>query len=280
MNAASNTTKVPATGAQKVVSIFCALSLFVSLFAAGFAACSLPLTTSLLSQYTSNFAGSPYAPSSLVSLAEETRAYTLEDYGRSAGEKEAENTLALHILNAALRSSSEASPTAERWDEQTRAVLDVALEAPSAAGGIEMLAAYDDAYALDRNALSHLDDCYSLVSRAIPLLWGVFIVFLGTFAYLFAKQRRIAARILILSPSLLLALLLLFGAWALLDFNGLFTAFHHVFFPQGNWTFSYSSLLISMYPLGFWMGMGAVWLVISLAMSILSLFVGFRLRKR
>ncbi len=279
MNVVSDTT-TPATGAQKVVSILCALSLFVTLFAAGFAACALPVTTSLLSQYTSNFAGSPYAPSNLVSLAEETRAYTLEDYGRSAGEKEAENTLALHILNAALRSSAEASPTAERWDEQTRAVLNVALEAPSAAEGLEMLAAYDDAYALDPDALSHLDDCYSLISVAIPMLWGIFVVFLGTFAYLYVKQRRLVAHVLIISPSVLLALLLLFGAWALLDFNGLFTAFHHVFFPQGNWTFSYSSLLISMYPLGFWMGMGTVWLVISLAMSILSLFVGFRLRKR
>ena len=35
------------------------------------------------------------------------------------------------------------------------------------------------------------------------------------------------------------------GVWAIVDFNGFFTAFHQAFFAQqGNWAFPYDSLLI------------------------------------
>ena len=56
-----------------------------------------------------------------------------------------------------------------------------------------------------------------------------------------------------------LAVLVVLGLWGVIDFNGLFAAFHSLFFVDGTWTFNYDSLLISMYPIDFWMGMGAVW---------------------
>ena len=69
-------------------------------------------------------------------------------------------------------------------------------------------------------------------------------------------------------------------AWAALDFNGLFAAFHAVLFPQGNWMFSYDSLLIGMYPLDFWMGMAGIWFATTLVLSILAIVVGATLRRR
>ena len=92
-------------------------------------------------------------------------------------------------------------------------------------------------------------------------------------------RRRAAGGALTVAPAVLVVALAAAGLWAALDFNGLFAAFHGVFFPQGNWTFGIDSLLICMYPLGFWMGMGAVWLVTTLVACIICLAAGRRLRK-
>ena len=96
----------------------------------------------------------------------------------------------------------------------------------------------------------------------------------------FRKQFAALAFMLRMGPALLLAVLVVLGLWGVIDFNGLFAAFHGVFFPQGNWTFSIDSLLICMYPLGFWMGMGAVWLVTTLLACIICLTAGRRLLRR
>ena len=58
------------------------------------------------------------------------------------------------------------------------------------------------------------------------------------------------------------AVFALLAAWVVVDFNGFFAAFHSLFFANGTWTFSYDSLLITMYPPEFWIGMGAVWLAV------------------
>ncbi|MBW3019464.1 DUF1461 domain-containing protein, partial [Candidatus Woesearchaeota archaeon] len=39
---------------------------------------------------------------------------------------------------------------------------------------------------------------------------------------------------------------------AIIPFNSVFTAMHHVLFPQGNWQFPADSMLIQYYPSGFW----------------------------
>ena len=53
------------------------------------------------------------------------------------------------------------------------------------------------------------------------------------------------------------AVFALLAAWVVVDFNGFFAAFHSLFF--GNWRgpVLHDSLLITMYPPEFWIGMGA-----------------------
>jgi integral membrane protein (TIGR01906 family) len=51
-------------------------------------------------------------------------------------------------------------------------------------------------------------------------------------------------------------LLILFGVSILLDFSGLFAALHNLLFEPGTWLFPQDSLLIQMYPLSFFSGMG------------------------
>ena len=76
------------------------------------------------------------------------------------------------------------------------------------------------------------------------------------------------------------AVFALLAAWVVVDFNGFFAAFHSLFFANGTWTFSYDSLLITMYPPEFWIGMGAVWLAATGLLSIASIVVGALLRRK
>lgn len=257
------------------------VALAVTLVAAGFGACCLPVTTQLLSQATSNFEDTPYAPAQLTALAVATRDFTVDDYGRSAlGTQGAQDVLAQRILDAAREASGEQSPVRGRWSQAARDVVENPPSASPAQVAFTALAGVGDAYALDRDAVSHLEDCNRLVRTAVPVLWGAAALAAALLIALVATgRRRAAGGALTVAPAVLVVALAAAGLWAALDFNGLFAAFHGVFFPQGNWTFGIDSLLICMYPLGFWMGMGAVWLVTTLVACIICLAAGRRLRK-
>ena len=257
------------------------VALAVTLVAAGFGACCLPVTTQLLSQATSNFEDTPYAPAQLTALAVATRDFTVDDYGRSAlGTQGAQDVLAQRILDAAREASGEQSPVRGRWSQAARDVVENPPSASPAQVAFTALAGVGDAYALDRDAVSHLEDCNRLVRTAVPMLWGAAALAAALLIALVATgRRRAAGGALTVAPAVLVVALAAAGLWAALDFNGLFAAFHGVFFPQGNWTFGIDSLLICMYPLGFWMGMGAVWLVTTLVACIICLAAGRRLRK-
>ncbi len=130
-------------------------------------------------------------------------------------------------------------------------------------------------------AISHLDDCNRLITAAaLPLgLCAAGAVALGL-ALGLRGHRRALGWMLALGPAVMAAVLAALALWAAVDFMGFFRAFHGLFFPQGNWTFAIDSLLITMYPTNFWMGMGAVWAVTTLVLSILCLGFGIRLARR
>lgn len=92
--------------------------------------------------------------------------------------------------------------------------------------------------------------------------------------------RRALGGVLLAAGIVVVAAFALLAAWVVVDFNGFFAAFHSLFFASGTWTFSYDSLLITMYPPEFWMGMGAVWLAATGLLSILAIVVGALLRRR
>ena len=268
-----------ATGIASVI-------LAVTLFAAGFGACCLPLTTRLLSQATSDTEHAPYTPEQLTTLAVATRDFTVDDYGRSTyGNTGAETTLANAILQAAQSASAEDSPVADKWSTPARAAVESASGSATPGAVFGTLAAVSDNYALDADAVSHLQDCNVLIRTAAPWLWACAGVSFLVLAALHLANRRnprcahTAARICTIAPCVLLVLLAAAGAWAIADFGGFFSAFHGVFFPQGNWTFSYDSLLICMYPIRFWMGMGVVWAATTILCCIASLALGKKLRK-
>ena len=143
---------------------------------------------------------------------------------------------------------------------ETIAAINDEASTPYAAASAEELEAAPDAYTLTPDALSHLDDVNAVVMRT----WGA----------------RAFGRPLIWAGVAVVAVFAVLGSWAAIDFNGLFAAFHGLFFADGTWTFPSDSLLICMYPEAFWQGMGVVWLAVTLVLSAAAIISGAFLVKR
>ncbi|MEM4240221.1 MAG: DUF1461 domain-containing protein [Candidatus Woesearchaeota archaeon] len=91
----------------------------------------------------------------------------------------------------------------------------------------------------DKNEQSHLAD----VKQVISLLRWISFALLAIFLVLMAK----ADTGLVFRRGFLLFILLAILC-AFIPFDVVFTLFHKVFFPQGNWMFPEGSMLIILYP--------------------------------
>ena len=130
-----------------------------------------------------------------------------------------------------------------------------------------------------RQAIEHLDDVFGVLATAEPVVLGVFIAAVLTAVGVgCASGRRTFGTVLLCAGLGTIALFAILGIWAAIDFEGLFAVFHSLFFAQGSWVFSADSLLITMYPEPFWIGMGAIWLATTIAVSAVSAIAGFALR--
>lgn len=105
--------------------------------------------------------------------------------------------------------------------------------------------------------VSHMTDV------KLVMIWSSSLTALLLFAALLSAWRLPsrapgAIRSSLFAGSLLTLLLLLgLGASALLGWEGFFSNFHQVLFPQGNWTFRASDTLIRLYPPQFWLDAAA-----------------------
>ncbi len=257
---------------SRFAGVLCTLALAVSLLAAGFAACCMPQTTRVFSEATSNFESSPYAHDQLVELAVATRDYTVDGISREA--------LYAQVVEAGRESATDAAlGKADSWHPIAEQVnlLDISLDDTTIAKRL----ATDVRYCLDEDALTHLDACYELISKAIPLLWGVAaIAFLLVIVLSTKKCWRDLSRALIIAPLLLLVFLGACGVMALISWDNFFALFHGLFFPQGGWIFPWYSLLICMYPEAFWTHMALLWLGTTGALSLASFIFGVVIRRR
>lgn len=265
------------------VCVLTAIFLFVSYIGVGFWACSeLPFTTQALASAAINADNSPYTKDQLVSLASETRSFTVGDYGRSEyGAEGAADTLAGHVLDAAQEASGSGSPTEGLWSTQAVDALEDAETAASQMAAMDSLAETGQRYALDDDAVSHLNDVNAVLSVAFTPILGCVII--AAFLLLVSDRMfssKTPGTAMMWAGGFVLGVLLILGVWAGLNFNGFFSALHSVFFAEGTWTFPVDSLLITMYPTQFWVGMGAVWIGVSALLAVLSLVAGIFMTRK
>ena len=273
-----------------VVSVIGTVALAFVLFAAGYFACAAPLTTEIFSQNTSDYESSPYALDDLNALAVASRNYTV-DAREGVSTKEARAAFNTVLMNAATHSASrylnvkkdDSNELNQRKKELWGELMDkLGAQRPNDAFGKKnvsgvaaKMAKVGDRFALDKDAFSHLDDCNELINAIVPGIRIAGIIAILCFLVLLVlRQWRWLGRMLSISTLVLLLAFAFMGTWAFFDFYSFFTAFHGVFFPQGNWTFSAESLLICMYPTAFWMSMGALWLATTAIASIIILTLG------
>lgn len=134
---------------------------------------------------------------------------------------------------------------------------------------------------LDEESISHLDDVYKVVSVAKPILITAALLCVAALMAVGASSgKRTLGAVFIAAGCIVICAFAAFGVWAAIDFYGMFNTFHSLFFSAGSWVFQLDSLLITMYPTAFWMGMGAIWLTVTLVLSILVIIIGKSLRKR
>ena len=231
------------TGAT-LCAIIC---LAVTFVAAGFLVCAgTQLPTRLLASATVNDSIYPYNHDELVEIAVAIREYSFGNHNQEE-------------LNEAMDKVLASAQNDGR--------------APAKAVGEE--------YHLDSSAISHLDDCYKIMDLVrIPLIIIALLAIAAAAHVRVRMGRKALASTLITTGAMVLALFVIAGAAAAIDFNAFFTLFHSLFFSAGTWTFWYKSLLICSLPEGFWMGMGIIWFATTALLSILSVCVGLRLRRR
>lgn len=241
-----------------VLTIATSVALAYTLFGLGFVACTTPQATAAIGGTFSGWEDSVFPKEDMAAIAEATRAFSVE--GASTDE-----------LTAAIRSALEGSnpQLAEAFAANG---LDIAAnqgKAASVAGSLS------DRYTLPSNALSHLEDCTPIFTTgrvSVGVVGGFSLV--GLIALGILTGRKSAGRAMKLAATLVAAVLLALAAWAVVDFNGLFTWMHQMLFAQGNWTFSSSSLLIQLFPEAFWAAMAALWVVCSLLCAALCGLIG------
>ncbi len=274
------------------------ISLMITFVFLGFSVCAyLPITTQALSSATSNFEDSPFTHDELVSLAVQTRNFTVSDYGRSdsTGNEYSSNddnpavcSLADSVINAALVSSSQESPKANKWSLQAQRVLQEFVdstnnESSDKTSVTSMYALYSTGYgyALSKDAIDHLNDVNRAINSLIPTLIFICIIAIACLIFGFRLYGiRCGSCILKWAGICTLICFVVLGIWALISFDSLFASLHSIFFANGTWQFPAQSLLIEMYPINFWIGMGLVWLISTSLFSALAIIIGLLLPRR
>jgi hypothetical protein len=155
------------------------------------------------------------------------------------------------FIHAAL----DAAGSAERLGvtaAQAHALSDRSVEELVLGPGTFAIAAPDGTPLYDASERSHLADARTLLGIFL-IAGGLGIVFIGATLARGAARRPAVWRTVAAAGLATASVVLVLGAVSVVAFDPLFTLFHQVFFPGGNWSFDPGSQrLVQLYPFAFW----------------------------
>ncbi len=257
---------------DRFIRVVAAIALVAVYAGMGFLVCVLPPTTHSLANAYSDDMASPFNRTQLTAVADATRDYAFGSHRILSLYQAIYDVDSQYEQEVKAQGGSvdadfpDLSQVTDRDDPQQYA---------------RAFAGASDRFCYSAEEVKHLDDCQAIAAGAYPALAVILLVAVAGLVILgIRKNKRAIGEALMAAGISVLVCFLLLGAWALFDFNGMFAAFHALFFSQGSWTFPADSLLICALPEAFWVGMGTVWLAVALGASILSLAVGAILRLR
>ncbi|MEK6939643.1 MAG: DUF1461 domain-containing protein [Nanoarchaeota archaeon] len=114
--------------------------------------------------------------------------------------------------------------------------------------------------------VSHLEDVKKVMKYA-DYVFYILLLIVTTIITYYRKEKDFVLELLNYGGKVTGAVIIFVGVFALLFFDALFTLFHKIFFPQGNWIFAADSLLIHTFPLEFFVS-------ISRNIFLVTLFLG------
>ena len=129
--------------------------------------------------------------------------------------------------------------------------------------------------------LSHMEDVKFLIDRAM-ITWYISIallILLGLFSHEYGLNLEFWDSVSkggLWIIGIIVAILL----GVVMNFDYLFTQFHHLFFQGDTWLFSYSDSLIRLFPIRFWQDAFIMMGGLAVIGGLLAFFLGRRLRRK
>lgn len=114
--------------------------------------------------------------------------------------------------------------------------------------------------------VSHLEDVKQVMKSADYVFFFLLLALTGVISY-YKKDTDFLLKLLKLGGKITVIAMSLLGLLAVLFFDFMFTIFHNLFFPQGNWIFAPDSVIIQAFPLDFF-------IAISQRIFLVTLFLG------
>ncbi len=246
--------------AQRIIAIVSFVGIATCLLVSGLTVCAIPDTpTKALSSAFNLYETSPFNTDELVEMALATKDYTVENHDYT------------ELMETQIRINTQLQNRSEIHTPHMPYVNESSYD--------DIFKYAHEKYALDSDAISHLDDVYNVIHNVSTLVVIVVIcTIISVFIYARIDKKGLG-RTLMRSTYAVSGFFALLAIWAIIDFDGMFEVFHSLFFAQGTWSFSWDSLLISMYPPNFWMGMGVIWLIVTLICCGICLIIGKLLNK-
>lgn len=259
--------------AKSVLSIIDYFSLICTLFLCGLMICFLPITTQVVGHTFGSWNSAQYSEEDMATLAAAARSFAFDSSDDGAH-------LNATIWEVFSRYQPQlAQDIAEKSPITTVDSLSPAFAYAQTIDGVSnrML----QSYLFDENAEMHLADCTHLFDFARIFFTITFLIAL--ICSLILHKHRCLRRLSVVLIAGAATILIIIGAlliWLLLDFNGLFSLFHQLFFDPNTWRFPIDSLLISLFPMAFWSAMVGIWVAGTLIASIIVLGIGLYFQKK
>lgn len=134
---------------------------------------------------------------------------------------------------------------------------------------------------------SHMQDVKHLIRLMQIIYYSAAAISVALFFYCYKKFKddrfefiKVLAKSLLYSSIAAMIFLSIISLMSIFNFTFLFTVFHLIFFPQGNWMFSSDSLLITLFPEQFFFDIALRIFVFAMFQAIIFFSIGYWMRKQ
>jgi uncharacterized membrane protein len=105
--------------------------------------------------------------------------------------------------------------------------------------------------ALSERAKDHMHDVRPFIAGARTTYWLVMFFYVVSFITLYRVDESRIGDVFRYAGLATIGVIILVGGMAMVSFDWFWTVFHEILFPQGNWRFPPDSVLITLFPPGF-----------------------------